>query len=161
MKTKAQFSVSAHHSIGRAVCTAAALLLLAITINSQAQYNYTTLSVPGAQRTCATGISGNTIVGYYYDGSTYQGFLYNGSSYATLSVPGAWDTHAHGISGNNIVGVSSLGAFLYNGSTYTILSVPGAQETSAYGVSGNNIVGYYYNGSTFEGFFTMATAMPP
>ncbi len=50
MKTKAQFSISACHSIGRAVCAVAALLFLATTHNSQAQYVYTTLSVPGAQR---------------------------------------------------------------------------------------------------------------
>jgi PEP-CTERM motif len=75
-------------------------------INESFLYNgssYTTLSVPGASVTEAVGISGNNIVGNYYNGS-WQSFLYNGNGYTTLSVPGASQTFAEGISGNNIVG---------------------------------------------------------
>ena len=87
-------------------------------MNVQAQYNYTTLSVPGAANTWALGISGNNVVGTYLNGGSHQGFLYNGSSYTTLTVPGATWTWALGISGNNIVGWygtgSSYQGFLYN-----------------------------------------------
>jgi len=37
--------------------------------------SYTTLSVPGGGTTCAYGISGNNVVGFYNNGSGAQGFL--------------------------------------------------------------------------------------
>jgi len=152
---------AACHSFGGAVC-AGAILLLAATMNAQAQYNYTTLSVAGATDTWACAISGNNIVGWYdYGyGDPGHGFLYNGSSYTPLSVPGTgteW-TEAYGISGNNIVGAYWDGnhyqGFLYNGSTYATLSVPGAVDTYACGISGNNIVGWYDSGYSYlsQGF---------
>jgi Immunoglobulin I-set domain len=136
----------------------AVLLLLAITLNLRAQYNYITLSLPGAEYTVASGICGTNIVGYYsLTNSATTGFLYNGSSYTTLSVPGTFDTYAYGISGSNIVGYyqdSSGGqyGFLYNGSTYNTLKVQGLQ-TWAYGVSSTNVVGYTYNYGSDYGFF--------
>lgn len=163
VKTKNQ-SLSLHRSFPGAVC-AGAILFLAATMNVQAQYNYTTLNVPGAANTWAYGISGNNVVGTYLNGGSHQGFLYNGSSYTTLSVPGASSTEARGISGNNIVGIycyypsgySIYQGFLYNGSSYTTLSVPGAMYTLAYGISDNNIVGTYmtpsgdYHGFLYDG----------
>ncbi len=112
------------------------------------------------------GISGDTVAGGYYTGSTEQGFLYNINSgaYTFVNVPNAFGTSPNAISGNNVVGTSSDGegnlyGFLYNGSTYTTFSVPGAQQTFATGISGNSIVGYYKNssGATF-GF--LATPVP-
>jgi hypothetical protein len=92
-------------AFARAVCVAAALLLLATTLNLQAQYNYTTLVFPGAEDTEACGISRNDIVGDYNNSSGDEyGFLYNGSTYTTLSIPGATGTSAQGISGTSIVG---------------------------------------------------------
>jgi hypothetical protein len=164
---------AAPHLFGGAACAGAALLLLATTINIQAQYKYTTLFVPGpVVSTVAAGISSNNIVGYYNNGSGYySGFLYNGSNYTTLSVPGALSTMALGISGNDIVGsyvtiqgkYSVVYGFLYNGSTYTTLIEPGGgagSSTHACGISGNDIVGFgvteggsiygfLYNGSTY------------
>lgn len=130
------------------------LTLSALFFNqTQAQYNLTTLSVPGAYNdTWAYGVSGNNIVGCYEsvnDGhGSLQGFLYNGSGYTTLTVPAAtYFTEAYGISGNNIVGVygndSGFYGFLYDGSSYTTLRVLGANATYAYGISGNKVVGYY------------------
>src|ERR1700677_5330264 len=83
---------------------------LVVPVSANAQYNYTTLSVPGAEDTYAVGICGNNIVGSYYNGSSWYAFLYIGSSYTTLNIPGAVYTYdwagatASGISGNNIVG---------------------------------------------------------
>jgi hypothetical protein len=65
-----------HHSFPGTAC-AGAILLLATTFNAQAQYNYTSLSVPGASATYALGISGTNIVGFYsYSSAMYaRGFL--------------------------------------------------------------------------------------
>lgn len=159
MKTKF-IHRAARHSISGTVC-AGAILLLPAAMNAQAQYNYITLSVPGAVDTYANGISGNNIVGFYDTGTgtTDQGFLYDGSAYTTLSVPGAEDTEAFGISGNDIVGAYSDGGttwqgFLYDGSSYTTLSMPQAvlSGTKAVGISGNNIVGIYSTGGAELGF---------
>jgi hypothetical protein len=151
------------HLFAEGVCARATLLLLAATTNLQAQYNYTTLAVPGAANTVASGISGNNIVGYYTpSNSPTKGFLYNGSTYTTLSVPGAEDTVASGIFGTNIVGssynvigglIADQYGFLCNGSSYTTLNVPGAASTVASGISGNDIVGSYGNSNGTYGFF--------
>ena len=149
MKRKNQIGLFAE-----VICAGAALLLCATTINLHAQYTYTTISVPGAVRTEAWGISGNNIVGSYSDGTTYQGFLYNGSGYATLSVPGAVDTFAAGISGNNIVGRydSSDGStygFLYDMTSQTYITL----SFAAFGISGDYIVG----GHTIYDFVTQTS----
>ena len=107
-----------------------------------------------SQGTFAQGISGDNVVGYYFDASKVaHGFVYNmaTNSYTTLDDPKAGTdsgdgTFAEGISGNNIVGyyVDPFGrshGFLYNGTTYTTLS-----GGLAYGISGNYIVGN--NGGT-------------
>ena len=101
------------------------MLLETATASVQAQYVYTTLSVPGAQRTCAMDISGNDIVGYYYNGSTLRGISLQWWRLYHLERSGSKGTlMLLGISGNNIVGrfLQSLGAYfspLYDGSTYT------------------------------------------
>ena len=119
------------------------------------------------EATSPFGISGNKIVGLYYDSSdVIHGFLYNGATWTTLDFPGSTYTEADGISGNRIVGSYADAAgnkhgFLYNGSAYTTLDAPqGPKGTFASGIDGNNIVGSYtdasglshgflYNGSTY------------
>ena len=55
--------------------------------------------------TFATGISGNDIVGYYFDASdTAHGFLFDGSTWTTLDDPSGEQTYPSGISGNTVVG---------------------------------------------------------
>lgn len=152
-------------SILRGTC-AGAILLLTAAINAQAQYEYTTLNVPGSSTTWASGISGDNVVGYYLPSSgIISGYLYNGGTYTTFSYPGAYQTFANGISGNTIAGYCSLTTgvicgFLYNNGVFTTLSVPGAYETEVFGISGNNVVGqcygpngrqaFLYNGSTYS-----------
>jgi hypothetical protein len=58
----------------------------------------------GSWGTIADGISGNNIVGIYYNSSGTHGFLYDGSTYTTLDDPLGQDTYVEGISGNTIVG---------------------------------------------------------
>jgi Putative Ig domain/Cohesin domain len=115
--------------------------------------------------TFAEGVSGTTVVGYYFDTKAH-GFRYDGSTYQTLDDPSATgDTYVYGVSGSNVVGVygDSAGShgFLYNGSTFTTLDDPDAAagKTFAQGVSGSTVVGYYqdssggHHGFVYDGTF--------
>ena len=136
---------------------------LTFTGVAHGDYLYKTLDVPNASETCALGIDGKNIVGWYKDASGYHGFLYNGSTYTTFNVPGATNTNtkAYGISGNNIVGTyqdASLKdhGFLYNGSSYTTFNLPGAKDTWPSGISGNNIAGWYTDANGhYHGFIAI------
>lgn len=147
---------------GSTVVLISSILVLAALSNAYADYNYTTLSVPGYE-TYAFGISGNSIVGAYKaNGPTPAvSFLYNGPAYSyvydsttqtytTLTPPGY--SEAWGISGNNIVGQEEGVGYLYNGSTYTTIQFPG-ESTAATGISGGNIVGFYNNGASSSNGF--------
>ncbi|HEX4415867.1 MAG TPA: PEP-CTERM sorting domain-containing protein [Lacipirellulaceae bacterium] len=119
------------------------------------------------EATSPLGISGNNIVGLYYDSSdVVHGFLYNGATWTPLDFPGSTYTDAFGISGNRIVGSYADAAgnkhgYLYDDSAYTTLDAPlGTKGTFASGIDGNNIVGSYtdasglshgflYNGSAY------------
>ena len=108
---------------------------------------YKVIQPPGVGTSAATGVSGATVVGWYFTDTVY-GFVYDGSSYTTLSHPLGVSTYAYGISGNNIVGqyidASKVGhGFLFDGTSYTTIDYPLAKRTIAYGVSGDNIVGKY------------------
>ena len=70
----------------------------------QLRADFTTLSLPGAAFTVASGVSGNNLVGYYQASGDIYGFLYNGSTYTTLDPAGSTYTEAYGVSGNNVVG---------------------------------------------------------
>jgi len=140
--------------IGGAIC--AGIVLLAGMTNALAQYNFTTLSVPGAVDTSVYGISDGDMVGTWDtgSGSDSQGFIYNGSSYTTLNVPGVENTYVSGIDGNNIVGwydnEGTIAGFLYDGNSFTILSVPYSQSTTVTAISGNNIIGNYVSDESYN-----------
>src|SRR5216684_3594996 len=69
----------------RATLMLAALALL-FGCGAQAKAGFVTLDDPLATGgTFASGVSGNNIVGYYYDATGYHGFLYDGTSYTTLN----------------------------------------------------------------------------
>jgi len=115
---------------------------------------FVTLDDPaGVNGTFISGISGNTIVGYYTDASYLDhGFVYSGSSFTTLDDPaGANGTQITGISGTTIVGSyeDSSGlyhGFEYNGSSFTTLDDPAgvsSGDTFVTGVSGETVIGYY------------------
>ena len=120
---------------------------------------WTTVDVPGANWTQPYSVSGSDIVGVYYDGQGYQGFLYNGTSFTTLNINNqrnGTQTRAFGISGNTVVGAyldaSGQHGFIYNIATsaWTTLNFPGTtNSTYPMAVSGNNIVGQYSGGLSF------------
>lgn len=59
---------------------------------------FTSINVPGAVSTWATGINDQgEVVGYYSDGTHTYGFLESGGTYTSFNVPGATDTEANGI----------------------------------------------------------------
>jgi hypothetical protein len=127
-------------------------------------YIFTPLNYPNndAYTTSATGISGNTVVGYYanYESQGAHGFIYNDSTdiYTPLNDPDAVnDTWANGISGNTIVGGSENNGFnegyIYNGGTFTTFDDPnGTGGTWALGISGGTILGDYNFTNSVDGF---------
>jgi hypothetical protein len=126
-------------------------------------FNLTLMDPYSPGSTYATGISGNNVVGSFYN-SAWYGFIYNGANgrYTTLQDPTAsfsgGSTWANGIDGNNVVGYYTLGnnnpltyGFLFNGSSYSTINDPlGAMGTIPNGISGNNIVGYYTDSNGYN-----------
>jgi hypothetical protein len=108
---------------------------------------WTTLAYPGGSDTHAYGISGNSVVGWYYGDNTTHGFLYDGVNYSSINYPGATHTNLYAIDGNRFIGGCNYGGFLYDGTNWTILSYPGSTYTNPYGISGDNIVGVYGDSS--------------
>jgi len=116
-------------------------------------YTFTTLDVPGASFTYAFGINdAGQIVGDYYDGSRYHGFLLSEGQYTIIKVLSAVGTFAHGINNaGQIVGSyfdgSRFYCFLLSDGVFTTLDAPGAASplgTSAYGINDAGlIVGTY------------------
>src|SRR6266704_618462 len=64
--------------------------LIAMAGSSQASgYTFTTVEFPGADWTVVNGVSGSTVIGYYYnnaEGSTHR-FIYDGSTFKTVDCP--------------------------------------------------------------------------
>ena len=119
--------------------------------------SWTFLKKPKARATIAKGVSGGTIVGFYYDSSREHGFVYNvkDKTWADLDYPGARQTFPCAVDGSNIVGAfndgrgKSLQGFIYDGSSWASVDVPGwGPESRAYdpdaflrAISGNVVVG--------------------
>ena len=94
--------------------------------------------------TCATGISGTNIVGFYVGAdSHYHGFLLSGTTWTAISNPDAdpanqgVDTYCTGVSGSNIVGYSQE----------TLPSIKGNPLTNKWG--GIIATGFFLSGTTF------------
>jgi predicted secreted protein len=112
----------------------------------------------------AKGISGNNLVGYYYDGDGIEhGFVYNlgTQTYSTLDNPAGVGGYANGISGGNVIGLYVKGnatfAYLYNLTAQVFANL--TLDALPSGISGGNFVGsytdtngnhgYYYNGTAY------------
>jgi probable HAF family extracellular repeat protein len=137
-------------------------LFLGVSEQAKADFNVTTLDVPGSVILNPNGINNSgQIVGTYDDaGSTRHGYLrMSDGSYTTLDVPGATATVASGINdAGEIVGNYKAGGpnhgFLLSGGNYTTLDVPGSIRTFARGInSSRQIVGFYDDAAgTTHGF---------
>jgi photosystem II stability/assembly factor-like uncharacterized protein len=133
-------------------------VLLFIVGQAVAHADWRVINYPGAVATYPKDVSGNTVVGHYYnedDGA--QGFVYDGETWTDLDCPGALYTFPNGISGNKIVGSyfedeEVYHGFVYDGMTWTTLDYPGADETHVYGIDGDMIIGNYLDGESDYGF---------
>jgi hypothetical protein len=127
---------------------------------------FTTIDVPGAGETIASGInSAGDMVGWYVPtgSKTGNGFLLSGGNFTFLSYPGGYDTEARGITDTGlIVGnayISSEGAvgFTYQAGVFNTIQINGYPDTFADGINAaGNVVGTYGFGGTqgFEQFGT-------
>ena len=97
-------------------------LLIAVPGLARAQYDYTTLEVPGAILTVAIAINdAGQIVGRYTVGGGDHGFLLDvDGSYTTLDVPGVTGTQAWGINDNGQV----VGQAAADGRNHGFLATP-------------------------------------
>jgi probable HAF family extracellular repeat protein len=93
------------------------------------------------------------IVGYYYDGKSDHGFIYDKGTLITLDPPGASYTIANGINASSaVVGYynDSTGlqhGFIYDDRSFTTLDIPGASYTTANGINNSGgVVGFYNDG---------------
>ena len=119
-------------------------------------------STPG---TFVQGVSGSSLVGYYYDAShsISHGFIYDGASFMTVDHPLAkvFGTKTLGINGDTVVGVFSSGGkdngFIYDGQTFTALESPLMPK----GIEGNAIVGTYKDSHAHVHGFVLNVPEPP
>ena len=101
------------------------------------------LKFPGASSTFPNRINGKgTIVGSYFVGSGGQlpenGFIYQGSQWATLNYPNAPFTHLAGISNAGAVvgnAIETDGGFLYTNGVFKKIHDPNGTPTSILGIS--------------------------
>ena len=114
------------------------------------------INEPGAIWTETFGISGSDVVGWYFDGQTFNGFFSDGQ---TLTTIGPSNSVGLGIDGNNIVGYYDdandyTHGFILDDQTNILTSFdfPGAMDTRLNGISGNNIVGSYDDTSNSYSF---------
>jgi hypothetical protein len=128
-------------------------------------YSYTDLSDPFAAKGTTVPQSINDaglVVGYYFNGTSDVGFLYNNSTYTTLSDPAAGPNGAtYPISINDkgeITGSYSNGnssyAFIYSNGTWSTLSDPaGPGGISPLSINNRGQIIGFYLGNSSEGFF--------
>jgi uncharacterized membrane protein len=134
-------------------------------------YVFTTIDVPGATSTTATGVNASgEIVGYYSDASGTHGFSDVNGSFATLNSPAsssltqAWSVNNAG----QIVVNSEFSGFVYSNGSYTAVTAPNPPyiDTIPYGMNnsgqvvgnvsevinlhGNPPMGFLYSGGSFS-----------
>jgi hypothetical protein len=119
----------------------------------------TPIAVPGAKVTAPFGINdAGAVVGYFFNGSADQGFLYKGGAFTTIVPPGATWSVAYGINAaEEVVGYyvrgSKMRGFAYRDGAYTTIDFPSAHYTQATGINDRgDVVGIYSDGTSEHGF---------
>src|SRR6266498_4554125 len=121
-----------------AIVLSAVILIVAVPPSVAFALTFTTIDVPGARLTQASGINNRgQIVGWYDDASGGEhGFLLDETGFTTIDVPGAGLTATDGINDRNqivggYIGPSGILSFLWDAGSFTTIAVPGARETAA------------------------------
>ncbi len=138
----------------RKMLTAVALVLalgLSVPPIAIAQFDFTTIDVPGSTRTTANANSSHEVVGDFDDAKGTHGFVLNKGKYTQIDVPGASVTTVNGINANGeFVGSYSVGgelphAFLWSKGVFTApLEPPGAVRSAAGTINAQSqVVGTY------------------
>jgi len=125
---------------------------------------YTTLDVPGASWTIATGINNKGRVILIWLGSqNYETSLYNGKNYKTMNVPGADESEASGINDGGDITYAwfhlnsniAHGALLHGGKYFKFDDPKGVdRETFASGINDHHVIvgGYFNHNFDMQGF---------
>jgi uncharacterized membrane protein len=125
---------------------------------------YTTMDVPGASWTIATGINNKgRIILIWLGSQNYETSLYNGKTYKTINVPGADGSEASGINDEGDVTYAwfhpksniAHGALLHGGKYFKFDDPKGAdRETFAGGVNDHHVIvgGYFNHNFDMQGF---------
>jgi probable HAF family extracellular repeat protein len=129
---------------------------------------FTTIDVPGAAATFATGISNNgQIVGTFNDSMGSHGFLYSNGTFTSIDAPGATLTLATGVNrSGQIIGefIDSSGhshGFLDNAGIFTTFDVSGAQFINPFGINdAGQIVGNFGDNIGEHGFVATPITIP-
>ena len=122
--------------------------------------NWTTIEPPEAGHSVATGMDGDTIVGYYTTtnmGGIVHGFVYDATGYDTLDNPQMKHTAILGTDGSNHVGQCTDDGGNIFGFRYDVtaqhwhdINHPEGYPTSVSSIDGDLLVGYYVDDSGGE-----------
>ena len=129
--------------------------------------NWTFFNSPFGTASSAEGISGDKIIGRYYNIGMNGGggYIKENDNWTLLNVAGATETVPRDVDGNIIIGQYRMGdrttrSFLFDGANWTYLDAPSANSTWAYGVDGNTIVGSYNDASDISHGFILTVPEP-
>ena len=137
------------------VNAAAGLTQASVDRAAAVKYEFTTIDVPGADRTEAYGINNaGQIVGLFFDAMGQHGFVKDGDDYVVIDV-GLDGTSAFGINDvQQIVGFASDQGFLKDGDTVESIAVPSSNFTVAWDINNvGSVAGTFNDDSGTHGFF--------
>ena len=138
--------------------------ILFFMVNSMAfAFTFTNVGVPDAVATYSLGINARgQIVGYYWDGDNYHGFILDKGVFTTIDAPGAVATYPSGINARGqIVGYywdgDYIHSFLLDKGVFKTIDAPDAIITYATGIDDSGrILGYYWNADGNQHGFLVA-----
>ena len=129
--------------------------------------NWTFFNSPFGTVSSAEGISGDKIIGRYYNigMNGVGGYIKENDNWTLLNVAGATETVPRDVDGNIIIGQYRMGdwttrSFLFDGANWTYLDAPSANSTWAFGIDGNTIVGSYNDTSDVSHGFILTVPEP-
>ena len=137
------------------VNAAAGFTLASVDRATAVEYEFTTIDVPGADRTEAYGINNaGQIVGLFFDATGQHGFMKDGDDYVVIDV-GLDGTSAFGINDvQQIVGFASDQGFLKDGDNVQSIAIPSSNFTVAWDINNvGSVAGTFNDDFGTHGFF--------